>query len=72
MKEKSPRGSERESMAIERPTNALECIADGLRTNLLREVSDKEDKDLLNMPDGSHKPQDELQELQSLPVVGES
>ena len=69
---KSHKGSECESVAIERPTNALECITDGQGIDLLREVSDKEEKDLLNRPDGSHEPQDEPQELQGLPIVGES
>ena len=69
---KLSRGSERESVAVERPTNALECVVDGQGTDLLREVSDNEEKDLLNRPDGSREPQDELQELQSLPVEGES
>ena len=58
-KKKSSRGSERESVAVERPTNALECVADGQGTNLLREVSDEEEKDLRNRPDGSREPQDE-------------
>ena len=64
-KEKSSRGSERESMAIKRPTNALECVADGQGIDLLREVSDNEEKDLLNVLDGPH-------ELQNLPIEGES
>ena len=71
-KEKSPRGSERESVAIERPTNALECVADGQGIDLLREVSDEEEKDPPNAPDGPREPRDEPQELQNLPVVGES
>ena len=71
-KKKLSRRSECESVAVERPTNALECMADGQGTDLFREVSDEEEKDLLNRPDGSHEPQDELQELQSLPVEGES
>ena len=70
--EMSCKGSERESVAIERPTNALERVADGQKTNLLREVSDDKEKDLLKVPDGLHEPQDEPQELQSLPVEGES
>ena len=70
-KEKSPRGSRCKSMAIKRPTNAIKSIADDLRTNLLREVSDKE-KDLPDAPDDLHEPQAESQELQSLPVEGES
>ena len=51
-------------MAVERPTNALERVADGQGTVLLRKVSDEE-KDLPNVPDGPH-------ELQSLPIEGES
>ena len=62
---KLSRGSERESVAVERPTNALECMADGQGTDLLREVSDNEEKDLLNVVDGLH-------ELQNLSIVGES
>ena len=58
LKEKLSRGSGCKSVAIKRPTNALECIADGQGTNLLREVSNEEEKDLLNVPDGLHQPQD--------------
>ena len=65
-KEKLPRGSEHESVAVERPTNTIECIADGQKIDLLREVSDEEEKDLRNRPDGSHEPQDEPQELEGL------
>ena len=61
----SRKGSGRESVAVERPTNTLECMADGQGTDLLREVSDNEEKDLLNVLDGPH-------ELQNLPIEGES
>ena len=72
-KRRSSRGSRCESVAVERPTNAIEHVADGQRTDLLREVSDDEEKEnLLNLPDGLHEPQDEPQELQNLPIVGES
>ena len=64
---KSRKGSERESMAVERPTNAIECVADGQKINLLREVSDDKEKGLLNVPDGPHEPQDESLKLQGLP-----
>ena len=70
-KKKSSRGSEHKSVAIERPTDTIECAADGQKTNLLREVSNEE-KDLPHVPQRPHKPQDELQELQSLSIVGES
>ena len=53
---KLPRGSKRESVAVERPTNALECVADGQKIDLLREVSDDKEKSLLNVPDGPHEP----------------
>ena len=69
--EMSRKGSGRESMAIERPTNAIECIADGQKIDLLGEVSDKE-KDMPDVPDGPHKLRDESLELQNLPIVGES
>ena len=71
-KRKSRKGSECESMAVKRTTNALECVVDGQQTNLLREVSDKEEKDLLDMLDGLQELQAEPQELQNLPIVGES
>ena len=45
---KLSRGSERESVAVKRPTNALECVADGQGTDLLREVSDNEEHQQLN------------------------
>ena len=53
---KSCKGSEHESVAVERPTNAIECIADGQKIDLLREVSDDKEKGLLNVPDGPHRP----------------
>ena len=59
-------------MAIERPTNAIESVADVQETDLLREVSDNEEKVLPDVPDGLREPRDEPQELQSLPVEGES
>ena len=68
---KSRKGSEHESMAVERPTNAIERVADGQKIDLLREVSDEEEN-LLNVPDGLHEPRDESLELQNLPIVGES
>ena len=71
-KEKSLRGSRHESVAIKRPTNAIKSIVGGQETNLLREVSNKQEKDLPDVPQRPCKPQDELQELQSLPVEGES
>ena len=70
--EKSSRGSRRESVAIERPTNAIESVADVQETDLLREVSDNEEKVLPDVPDGLHKPRDESLELQNLPIEGES
>ena len=70
------RGSERKSVAVERPTNALECVADCQGTDLLREVNDNKEKDLLDVPDDLHELQAESQELQSLPkrlpIEGES
>ena len=63
--EKSLRGSRRESVAVERPTNTLERVADAQGTNLLREVSDNKEKVLPDVPDGPH-------ELQRLPIEGES
>ena len=70
--EKLSRGSRRESVAIERPTNAIEHVADVQEINLLREVSDEEEKDPPNAPDGPRELRDEPQELQNLPIVGES
>ena len=64
-KKKSSRGSKRKSVAVERPTNALERVVDGQGSVLLRKVSDEEKENLLNALDGPH-------ELQSLPIVGES
>ena len=69
---KSHKGSERESVAVERPKNALECVADGQGIDLLREVSDEEKENLLDVPDGLHEPRDGSLELQNLPIVGES
>ena len=54
-------------MAIERPTNAIERVADGQKIDLLREVSDDKEKGLLNVPDGLHEPRDESLKLQGLP-----
>ena len=71
LKEKSRKGSRRESVAVERPTNILERVADDLGTDLLRKVSDKE-QNLLKVPVGLCEPRDKPQELQSLPVEGES
>ena len=62
---KSHKGSERKSMAIKRPTNAIEHAADGQKIDLTREVSNKEKKNLLNVPDRPH-------ELQNLSIEGES
>ena len=70
--EMSHKGSGCESMAIERPTNMIEHVVDGLGTNLLREVNDDKEENLLNGPDGLRKPQDEPQKLQSPPIEGES
>ena len=43
----------------------IESIADGQEIDLIREVSDKEKENLLNVPDGP-------QELPNLPIEGES
>ena len=71
-KKKLPKSSRRESVAIERPTNMIEHVVDGLETNLSRKVSDDKEENLLNVPDGLRKPRDEPQKLQSSSIEGES
>ena len=54
--EMSRKGSGRKSVAIERPTNVIESVADVQETDLLREVSDNEEKVLPDVPDGLCEP----------------